>query len=126
MSKYNHFCEDNEQLYAGNHVLLDIYDGKHLDNIQIIEKAFNDAIVYCGASLLHMHFHHFGDGCGVSGVAVLQESHISIHTWKECEYAAIDIFLCGNLDPKKCIKAFVDSFETENIKITEIKRGIIS
>ena len=52
-----------------------------------------------GATILHGHFHHFGPNSGVSGVLVLAESHVSIHTWPERDYAALDIFVCGDCNP---------------------------
>ena len=54
------------------------------------------------ATLLHIHLHHFQPN-GVSGVAVLAESHISIHTWPDAHYAALDVFMCGSADPDACI-----------------------
>lgn len=121
-----HFCSKDETVFAGTHLIIDIWDGQHLGDIAVIEQAFFNAITDVGATLLHMHFHHFGPEQGVSGVAVLQESHISIHSWPEVGYAAIDIFLCGNLDPLKAVTAFKKAFETEKVGLTEFRRGTIT
>ena len=83
-----------------------------------------EAVQVTGATLLHIHLHHFTPNGGVSGVAVLAESHISIHTWPERDYAALDIFMCGDTQPKKAIKVFEKAFDTTNIKVTEHLRGI--
>lgn len=121
-----HFSSKDGAVFAGIHLIIDIWDGEHLGDISVIESAFTRAINEVGATLLHMHFHHFGEEQGVSGVAVLQESHISIHSWPELGYAAIDIFLCGNLDPKKAVPAFKEAFNTDHVGLTELKRGIVS
>ena len=84
----DHFVERNGLRYAGNHLLIDLWDGEHFDDIGMIELALRRAVAAAGATLLHLHLHEFGAGGGVSGVAVLAESHISIHTWPERSYAA--------------------------------------
>ena len=128
MKKYEeaHFCTKDGMVYAGTHLILDIWEGKDLGDIENVNKAFLKAVEDCGATLLHIHLHHFGEGMGVTGVAVLEESHITIHTWPEVEYAAIDIFLCGNLNPNKCVEAFKEAFKTDWITIQEFKRGVIT
>ena len=57
------------------------------------------------ATLLHIHLHHFQPS-GVSGVAVLAESHISVHTWPEKGFAAFDVFMCGDAEPRKALDVF--------------------
>ena len=109
--------------YAGTHLLLDCWDASQLDNIEHIEKALRSAIEVSGATLLHIHLHHFTPNGGVSGVAVLAESHISIHTWPERDYAALDVFMCGDTQPLNTISVFKAAFETENIVVTENLRG---
>ena len=91
----DHFVERNGLRYAGSHLIIDLWDGEHLDDVGVIELALRRAVQAAGATLLHLHLHEFGSGGGVSGVAVLAELHISIHTWPERGYAAIDVFMCG-------------------------------
>ena len=67
-----------------------------LDFIQTIEES----ALRAGASIVHSYFHPFGEGMGFSGVTLLSESHISIHTWPERNCASIDVFMCGNCDPQ--------------------------
>lgn len=109
--------------FAGTHILLDCWGAKNLDNLEDIEQALRKAVDVSGATLLHIHLHHFTPNGGVSGVAVLAESHISIHTWPERDYAALDIFMCGDTQPHKSIPIFEEAFSTDNIEITEHLRG---
>ncbi|MCC7394193.1 MAG: adenosylmethionine decarboxylase [Sphingomonadaceae bacterium] len=82
--------------YDGRHLIADL-DGcaAPLDDLALVEAALRAGVDAAGASLLKITLHHFGPGQGVTGVAILAESHISIHSWPEHQYAAIDIFLCG-------------------------------
>lgn len=81
--------------FTGTHLLIDLFGCSGLDDIARVERALRAAVTAAGATLLQLHLHGFGDGHGVTGVAMLAESHISIHTWPERDYAAADIFLCG-------------------------------
>ncbi len=76
-----------------------------------------------GATLLHIHLHHFTPNGGVSGVAVLSESHISIHSWPEYGYAALDIFMCGHAQPHLAIDVIREAFEPDEIIVKEELRG---
>ncbi len=78
-----------------------------------------------GATLLHIHLHTFCEGGGISGVAVLAESHISVHTWPEKGYAAFDVFMCGDAEPRKALGVFKAAFNPGRIVIGEHKRGVL-
>jgi S-adenosylmethionine decarboxylase len=80
---------------AGTHLLLDFWGAKELADQKGIDEALREAAQACGATLIETKLHQFGDRGGVTGVALLAESHISIHTWPESGYAALDIFVCG-------------------------------
>lgn len=82
-------------MYTGTHLLADLTGCRHLDDAAVVEAALREAVAAARATLLDVKLHHFGPGHGVTGVALLAESHISIHTWPEHGYAAVDIFLCG-------------------------------
>ena len=82
-------------MYTGTHLLADLTGCTGLDEPSRVEAALRDAVAAADATLLDVRLHHFGEGHGVTGVALLAESHISIHTWPEHGYAAVDIFLCG-------------------------------
>ncbi len=76
-----------------------------------------------GATLLHIHLHHFTPNGGVSGVAVLSESHISIHSWPEADYAALDVFMCGDAKPHLAINVLKEAFEADDVVVKEHLRG---
>jgi S-adenosylmethionine decarboxylase len=82
-----------------------------------------DVVAACGATLLHIHLHHFTPNGGISGVAVLAESHISIHSWPEKQYAALDIFMCGTSQPIKALAVLQNAFRPKNMFINEQMRG---
>lgn len=119
----DHFIQRNGVEFAGTHLLLDLYGASHLDNIQHIEQAMRDIVSACGATLLHIHLHHFCPSGGVSGVAVLAESHISVHTWPERDYAAFDVFMCGDAQPENAIPILKRAFFPHRIEVCEELRG---
>jgi S-adenosylmethionine decarboxylase len=121
----DHFVERNGLRYAGSHLIIDLWDGEHFDDVEVIELALRRAVQAAGATLVHLHLHEFGSGGGVSGVAVLAESHISIHTWPERSYAAIDVFMCGSAAPHKVVPVLRHVFEARRIAISEHMRGLV-
>jgi len=110
--------------YAGVHLIVDMWDADNLDNEALIQQALKEAAIDAGATLLHVHTHKFEEGGGVSGVAVLAESHISVHTWPERNFAAFDIFMCGDARPIDGIPALKRAFTPGHINVVEHKRGI--
>ncbi|MDA8637625.1 adenosylmethionine decarboxylase [Rhodospirillales bacterium] len=109
--------------FAGTHLIIDVYGGSFLDDLKLVEDALRKAVDAAGATLLHIHLHHFTPNGGISGVAVLAESHISIHTWPECGYAALDVFMCGEANPHATIEILRDAFAPERIAVEEHLRG---
>jgi S-adenosylmethionine decarboxylase len=94
----------------GRHLLLDL-SGVAPDTLRDsagIERLLHAAAVLAGATPLGTQFHHFGAGAGVTGVVILQESHISIHTWPEHGFAAVDIFMCGDARPEDAARHIVE------------------
>ena len=122
----DHFIQRNGVEFAGTHLLLDLYDASHLDNIERIEQAMRDIVTSCGATLLHIHLHHFTPSGGVSGVAVLAESHISVHTWPERDYAAFDVFMCGDAEPENAVPVLKRAFFPRRIEVCEELRGRVN
>jgi len=118
----DHFIRRDGKVFAGTHLIIEVIGGKNLDSVEIIEAAFRDCIAACGATLLHIHLHRFSPQ-GVSGVAVLAESHISVHTWPEAGYAAFDVFMCGDTDPWKSVDILRTAFDAQDIKVKELLRG---
>lgn len=119
----DYFCEKNGVRFAGTHLIVDVLNGSRLDDIEHIEQTFRKCIEVSGATLLHIHMHHFTPNGGVSGVAVLSESHISIHSWPEYGYAALDIFMCGDAKPHKAIDVLREAFQPDEIVVKELLRG---
>ncbi len=119
----DHFVVRNGVRCAGAHLIIDLYDAHRLDDIDHIEAALRRAVDAASATLLHIHLHHFEPNGGVSGVAVLAESHISIHTWPENGYAALDVFMCGNANPDACVPVLREAFAPKNIAVSELLRG---
>ncbi len=121
----DYFIERNGVRYAGMHLLIDLWGASNLDNIEIVENALLKSAEVSGATVLHTHLHHFSPNGGISGVVVLSESHISIHTWPERGYAALDVFMCGDCDPHKSIPVLRQAFSPTNVVLGEQKRGLV-
>ncbi len=107
----------------GLHLLIDLWECSHLRDMAKIESALREAAQLCGATVLDIMLHGFGENAGITGVAILCESHISIHTWPETRYVAIDVFMCGRCDPRKSIPLFKTAFAAKRFKVTEHARG---
>jgi S-adenosylmethionine decarboxylase len=118
----DHFATRNGVRCAGVHLIVDLHGAKGLDDIDLIERTLRRCVSAARATLLHIHLHHFHPN-GVSGVAVLAESHISIHTWPDAGYAALDVFMCGSADPDACIPILREAFGTERVGVSELLRG---
>jgi len=121
----DHFVERDGICFAGTHLTLDFWGAKYLDNLQRMESALRECVEKCRATLLHFHLHHFTPNGGISGVAVLAESHISVHTWPERDFAAFDIFMCGIARPEEAILILKRAFSPKTMCITENLRGVV-
>ena len=104
------FCERDGVRFAGTHLIIDLVRAERLDDLEHIEHTLRRCVEVAGATLLHIHLHHFTPNGGVSGVAVLAESHISIHSWPEYGYAALDVFMCGQTNPRAAIDVLKEAF----------------
>ncbi|MEM8694753.1 MAG: adenosylmethionine decarboxylase [Pseudomonadota bacterium] len=111
--------------YDGRHVLADFHGcTARLDDIDLVERALRDAAQAADATILNLNLHHFGEGQGVTGVALLAESHMSIHTWPEHDYAALDLFLCGRRhDIDAALRVLSNAFEPAESAIRTLERG---
>ena len=121
----DYFQEIDGQKFAGRHLLVELWDADNLNDPKTIGEILARAATAAKATILHSHFHHFSPFGGVSGVLVLAESHISIHTWPERDYAAVDLFMCGACDPNDSIEALVAGFTPDRIEVAEHRRGIV-
>ena len=122
----DYFVEKDGVKFAGTHLLVDLWGASNLTDPALIDRACREAALAAGATILHSHFHHFSPEGGVSGVVVLAESHISIHTWPERDFAAVDIFMCGACDPYKSIPVLKAAFQPASIHLGEQRRGLIA
>ena len=122
----DHFTEKDGTVFAGTHVLLDVWGARHLDDPEYIERAMRRAAAASGATVLHVHLHRFGDGGGVTGVAVLAESHISVHTWPERGFAAFDVFMCGRCRPELAAETLRSALDPERAETSITRRGVVA
>ena len=111
--------------WLGLHVLLECndVDPELLADPAHLEDAMRRAATVAGAHILSGNFHHFGGHQGVTGVLLLQESHLSIHTWPEFRYAAMDIFMCGDCQPESAVEVLVDALDPGSVRQHVVKRG---
>ncbi len=111
----------------GRHLMVEYYDcnSEILNDIKQIEILMNEATRKSGATIVNSIFHMFNP-YGVSGVVVIAESHLAIHTWPEHNYAAVDVFTCGNtVDPWKAFEFLKEKLGAKKFKTKEIFRGIL-
>ena len=111
----------------GNHILVEFMncDPQILNEVATIEKNMVEGARKAGANVINSTFHHFSP-YGVSGVVVIQESHLAIHTWPEWGYAAVDLFTCGEMDAWISFDYLKKSFKSDSYSAIEMKRGSVS
>jgi S-adenosylmethionine decarboxylase len=111
---------------VGSHILADLYgvDAGALRDGVLLESMLCRAAQAAGARVLGSHFHSFGATDGVTGVVLLAESHISIHTWPESGLAAADIFMCGWADPERALAILVAELAPSHRQIRTLARGL--
>ena len=117
------FIERDGKRFAGTHLIIDLFGARRLDDLSHVERTLRKCVEKAGATLLHIHLHHFTPNGGVSGVAVLAESHIYIHSWPEADYAALDVFMCGDAKPHLAIEVLRQAFDVEDVVVKEHRRG---
>ena len=121
----DHFIIEDKKEYAGCHILLDLWDVEFDNTKKTFQRIICKSVQISGATLLHLHLHRFGKEQGISGVAVLAESHISVHTWPERGYIAFDIFMCGDTNPQLAADYLIKTFKAKKKILKKIKRGVI-
>lgn len=110
--------------YDGQHLVADLVGCTGLDDLELIERALREGAAAAGATVLEMRLHSFGPGAGVTGVALLAESHISIHSWPEHGYAAIDVFVCGRrCRPHAAVETIARMLGARDVRLTALARG---
>lgn len=119
--------EFNFARYSGKHLILDLFgvSTHKLCNLDDVKACLEKSALQAGATILETNFHHFGEGYGLTGVIILAESHISIHTWPEEQFAAIDIFMCGSCNPENTLSVINDYFSPSKINYNILYRGLV-
>ncbi len=111
----------------GKHLLLELKDCNRevLNDLTYLENVFVSAAQEAGATVLGKYFHQFAPQ-GVSGAVIIAESHLSLHTWPEHGYAAVDIFTCGDtVRTQRAADLLIEKLGSKNPSIMEIKRGVL-
>jgi len=111
----------------GRHILAEYYgcDIDILNDVKTLEQSMKEAVLKSGATIVGSSFHQFNPH-GVSGVILIAESHMAMHTWPEYGYAAVDFFTCGErVDPWKAFELMNEILKSERNSTKELKRGLL-
>ncbi len=117
-----------KEMHIGTHLLIELYgcNGDILRDVQLIREILINSAKLGRATILTDYFHKFGYEGGVTGIICISESHISIHTWPEYGYAALDIFTCSpKMDPELIQDKIVEVLKPKRMVIKKINRGLI-
>lgn len=112
----------------GTHLILDVWDAapSSLSDLEYVKSSLLNAAKKAGATIIGYKFHKFHP-TGVSGIILIAESHISIHTWPDKGYASIDIYTCGNkCFPSEAKKQILEAFRVKRADVARIDRGLES
>ena len=119
------FCNDQELSHQSKHFLLELYrcDEEKLNDESFLRCSLNRAAKLAKAKILNLISNKF-EPQGVTAIALLAESHISIHTWPESNYSAVDIFTCGqNMSPELASNYLIEALEAEEHSLHVIERN---
>ena len=121
----DHFINSNGSTFAGYHLLVDLWQARSLDDLALMRATLQECVTVSNATLLHIHLHYFEPNGGISGVALLAESHISVHTWPERAFAAFDLFMCGKAIPHHALAVLQRAFSPQDVNIRQMCRGVV-
>ena len=109
----------------GRHVIAELWqcDFDKLNDMDFIEQTFVDAALKSGAEVREVAFHKFAPQ-GISGVVIISESHLTIHSFPEHGYASVDVYTCGDLDPTIAAKYIAEALGSTSSELVEIPRGM--
>jgi len=110
----------------GKHILIELNECNKdlLNDIEYLRTALSDVARRIGATVIKDAFYQFTPQ-GVSGVVIIAESHLSIHTWPEYNFAAVDVFTCGDvIEPKDAVKPLSEKLKARSTSYIEVKRGV--
>ncbi len=114
-----------EAKYLGRHLIVEFYGcpSNVIDDMKFLEKTLEESVVKAGGNILGKLFHKFKPQ-GVTGIIAISESHVSIHTWPENGYVAVDAFTCGReMDPWTVYRELRAKIKPEKVKVMELRRG---
>jgi len=117
------FVERDGVRFAGAHLIIDLFGARRLDDMEHIERTLRRCVEVAGATPRPIHLHHCTPNGGVSGVALFTEGHISIHSWPEADYAALDVFMRAAAKPHLTADVLRAAFEARHVVIKELRRG---
>jgi S-adenosylmethionine decarboxylase len=107
----------------GRHIILEMWGCQNLDSVEVAEQALREMVAALDVNLLDLRVYPFSP-VGITGMAIVSESHLVIHTWPEYGYAAVDVFTCGApRDPQEAVTVLRRHFQPERIGVMEINRG---
>jgi S-adenosylmethionine decarboxylase len=107
----------------GRHIILEMWGCRNLNSVETAERALREMVEALSVNLLDLRVYPFSP-VGVTGIAIVSESHLVIHTWPEHGYAAVDVFTCGApRDPQDAVAVLKQHFAPERIGVMEINRG---
>ena len=107
---------------AGRHVIIECFGAQAGFDAPALERLLRRAAAAGGATLLSCHMHGFGGGNGVTGVALLAESHITVHTWPERGYAAFDVFMCGGCNAERAAAVIAEAVPEARVQVRAVDR----
>ena len=114
-----------EAKYLGRHLIAEFHGcpPKVIDDAEFLERVLVESVVKAGGNVVGKLFHKFKPQ-GVTGIIAISESHVSIHTWPENGYVALDAFTCGSeMDPWVVYRELKEKIKPEKVKVIELKRG---
>jgi S-adenosylmethionine decarboxylase len=111
-----------KQTHLGTHIIAELFGCKKINELNFVRESLEQAATICGATVLHTKLHKFSPQ-GITGYVLLAESHISIHTWPEHDYAAVDVFTCGLMDTEKAIHYLAERLGAQKVKSRKLERG---
>jgi S-adenosylmethionine decarboxylase len=109
--------------FTGVHLIVDIAGASRLDDLAHVEDTLRKCVEVAGAKLLHVHVHKHAPKGGMSGVAVLEGSHVSFHSWPHAAYAAFDMVVRGGVEAQRVVEVLRRSFDARDINVNEHRRG---
>ena len=115
--------------HCGKHLIVEVWtdiDNPVLTDENVIRKAFLQGAADSQATVIGHNWHSFGPGEGITGVVMLSESHMSVHTWPEHGYASVDVYMCGDCDPHLSVPAISNGLNAKRTEVTTLLRGVLT